>query len=250
MSGLLNKNKAANQSSSNNDPLRARIAKLKDAYDTKSPNCRFTAIFYDIKPDKAKPAAFQSLELQQFADSTNPDPKLFMPTQVSGFEELRQRVESQKAALVVFKDKLKDLKGKIQNITEKNLVLNDKIQEITAKDNQIQLTLMSVLKHTEVKALSNIPLSSEEQVLLGDLQKQAEEIEKPNQFVAELNTLSLKAKQKRDSKEMPLRLDLEPEVLQKAEAVLRIDHNAIEALVEFTKKIDQSVQVMEEMNLE
>ena len=138
--------------------------------------------------------------------------------------------------------------AKINDLSEYFKVINDNLEKITSQNHRIQLTLMEVLKTTEVNALANanIPLSSEEQILLGDLQKMEEEINRPNQYIAQLNTLSLKAKQKKDSKEIPIYFDIDQDVLAKAEAVLKTDHHAIDSLVKITKKIEHSLQIIEE----
>ena len=236
------------------NPLIKRIDKLHEAYDPASPNCRFVAVVFDAKPEgtksgvaasSASPLAKSNPELYQYAQSINPDPEKFIENQIVGFDGIANRMKSQMEVKAKLEEKIADLRGKAADLSKQFKIITDQIQEIVNNNHKIQYDLISILQKTEVNALQNIPLSYEEQVLLGDLQKQKEEIDKPNQFVAELNTLSLKAKQKKDSKEIPMRFDIEPEIMSKAETVLKIDQDAISSLIEMLKEMEKKLKEIE-----
>lgn len=226
------------------NPLIQRINELKAAYDTSSPNCRFVQIVYDAL--SKSPNLNLAADVVNLAKQSNPDPKLYQPAVIAGFEGIVARQNSQKEIINHMKNKLYTMQEKIINLNKDfKELLASRIQSITEKNNEIQTMLMSVLEKSEVKALSGFQLSREEQELLDELQKIQEEVDKPNQYVAALNTLSLKAKLVKDSLIVPPTYNLDAATIQKAETILRASNMGISSMIKHTKTIDKQIKYIE-----
>ncbi|EAY13059.1 hypothetical protein TVAG_212410 [Trichomonas vaginalis G3] len=236
-----------NQPAKPQNPIINRINALKQAYDTSSSQCKFIAIVYDAAgPSNKNSKVNLEPDIKQIADACNPDPKLYVTSIIVGYEGITSRVNVQKEMISKMQEKLQSMKNKIQELNDDfKSLLSNRIQSITEKNNEIQQMLMSVLENTEVKALSGFQLSREEQELLDELQKMQEEVNKPNQYIAALNTLSLKAKLVRDSLIVPPSYNLDASTIQKAETVLKANNTGLESISKYIKTVDRQLKFME-----
>ena len=146
------------------------ISYLQQCFDANSPYCRFRHIFYNVVaptdiPKYVKPSNMEEKFWIQ-AQRDNPDPTRMVPVQASGFEDLSKRFHQQQQLNEIFLIKLKEVKEKIDLLNRNNQVdLQVKIDGMRKKQEELVLSLMSLLKKLQVLRLRNMSLKPEEEAL-------------------------------------------------------------------------------------
>ena len=236
------------------DPLLQRLYRIRDAYDQKRPTYRFSAIFYNVKGkgttfggsafSKKNPDCLTPYEWNQ-AKADAPDQN-FEASVIVGFQQLEERQNSQAVVVDAMEKKLKNQIGYIQQLkTIYDESLIHKIHEAEQNQREIHRRLIHQLQVDEVKALQTFQFSLEEHQILDRLEKLNEEIQKPNQYVAALNTLGLHAALQRDSSAGGSEPIVRDEELEPAEGILRSNNDAIAALTEVMRELERSISAME-----
>lgn len=225
------------------DPLMARLYKIKNSYDPEHQSYRFHAAFYNTKGGTVatakKPNCITDQEWNQLMAST-PDPNQ-IPHVVRGFGELKSRVEAQNKVVEQMKTKLKSMQAKIEEMRNRyNVDFTAIMREITEDNISISEQLMEVLQDKETSALKSYPFSAQEHELLDRLERLAEEVNKPNKFVSALNTLDLKSKLMMESMAFQPKIELEEEYITKATDILEVNNEALESLINLTKRIEKA----------
>jgi hypothetical protein len=105
---------------------------------------------------------------------------------------------------------------------------------------------MAVLKSEDVSALQGLPFTRGEELLFEKLEGVRGEIEKPNKYIAALNTLNINAKFMRETLAAPPEVTVKPEMVKKSVEVLKINGDAVKALIGVMKECERSVRAMEE----
>jgi hypothetical protein len=235
------------------DPLLQRLHKIRDSYDPESTSYRFQAIVYNTKAGGSLsiggpqiPKCVTKLDWQR-AIASAPDRETRTPEVLSGFKGLEDRIKAQETVLGQMRTRLQDMQARISELstTFGDLII-PRIRKMTENNNLINRQLMSVLKSEEVNALQGIPFTREEELLFEKLDSVRTEIERPNKYIAALNTLNVTAKFMRETLAVPPKVNVKPEVINRAAEILKSNGDAVKALIGVIKSSAKCVKAMEE----
>jgi hypothetical protein len=229
-----------------------------DAYDQKTTSYRFKVVAYNTKSASAatpgglsarKPECLTEAEWSQ-ATGGCPDPQNMVPAVICGFDGLKKRVEDQDVVVGKMLAKLEEMRNQIQNSTEElKTLFREKIAKIENQGQEISDKLIEVLKTKETAALRDRPLCREEHELLHRLQHLKEEMLRPNRFRSALNALDLKAKFRsqfpKESRSTVSGGDVDKDVKDELECVLKQTNDAIQAMVRITKTLNVAAECYE-----
>lgn len=183
-------------------PLNERLQALKEAYDTKSCNCKFKAIFYNRKGSTTglnkgnqKPPILTDEEFND-AVSKSPDQEEYTPIVLTTYSELEERQESQLCVVKLMFDKMSDMAASIKNIEERySLMVQPQIDQINKNQERIRDLLLEILSTSEPFYLQSEQLSMGEMAISNQLN----EIDKTkHEFAAKLNSIKQTYKYVRD----------------------------------------------------
>ncbi|KAG6828809.1 hypothetical protein H0H92_006691 [Tricholoma furcatifolium] len=163
--------------------LLQRIEGIYGAWNPQSPSCRFQHAFYNIV-DPARVAQFQrpqnvSNELWEKARKENPNPSCFVPVFATGFDDLRARVDAQSAQSEKLKERLTDLKKRIDALTERHALSNvSRLQRAQAQQIHVTQRLLAFARHLHllIPAIRSSAFRPEEEQLRRELERVEDEI--------------------------------------------------------------------------
>ncbi|KAG6855723.1 hypothetical protein H0H87_011615 [Tephrocybe sp. NHM501043] len=175
--------------------LQQRIEGVYNAWNPASPQCRFQHAFYNIV-DPAKVCQFQrpqniSNELWEKARRENPNPSCFVPVFATGFDDLRARVDAQSAQSEKLKQRLTDVKKRIDALSERHTLTNvSRLQRATAQQVQVTQRLLAFAQHLHllIPTVRSSAIRPEEERLRGQLEEVEEEIRR-GRLAGKLNEL-------------------------------------------------------------
>ncbi|KAG6918308.1 hypothetical protein DXG01_015400 [Tephrocybe rancida] len=175
--------------------LQQRIEGVYNAWNPASPQCRFQHAFYN-NVDPAKVAYFQrpqniSNELWEKARRENPDPSCFVPAFATGFDDLRLRVEAQSVQSEKLKQRLTDVKKRLDALSERHALSNfSRLQRAATQQIQVTQRLLTFVQHLHllIPAVRSSAIRPEEEQLRGQLEEVEEEIRR-GRLAGKLNEL-------------------------------------------------------------
>ncbi|KAI0074259.1 hypothetical protein K474DRAFT_1601794, partial [Panus rudis PR-1116 ss-1] len=150
--------------------------------------------------------------LWQKAVRENPDPSCLVPVIASGFDDLQQRVEGQTKQAAEQAEKLKEIKSKIEALSQRHQISNtSRLRRASALQTQLQQRVLKVVQHLHllIPALRSSSIRPEEEALRVALEDIDEEVRRPGgigKMRAKLNELwalvgALNAAREQDAKE-------------------------------------------------
>ncbi|KAG6848910.1 hypothetical protein H0H93_012906 [Arthromyces matolae] len=175
--------------------LQQRIEGVYNAWNSASPQCRFQHAFYNFV-DPTKVAQYQrpqniSNELWEKARRENPDPSCFVPVFATGFDDLRLRVDAQSAQSEKLKQRLTDVKKRLDVLSERHALSNvSRLKRATAQQVQLTQRLLAFTQHLHllIPAIRSSAIRPEEEQLRGRLEEIEEELRR-GRLAGKLNEL-------------------------------------------------------------
>lgn len=230
------------------DPLLQRLYKIRDSYDPNSTQYRFRAIVYNAKGTGGigggigggAPKGIDPTEWQQ-AIHASPDEATLTPSALSGFNDLKNRINAQQGVLDMMKTKLNDMITRIMELNANYLdSTQDQLKKLTENNNTISYLLMKRLQTEEVNSLQSHQFSNEEHNLLTKIEGLKREVDQPNKFSAALNDLRTMANLNSDRKSIAPQIHIHEATLEKTKEVLDANGKSLKSLIDIVKKIDKT----------
>ncbi|KII91613.1 hypothetical protein PLICRDRAFT_51753 [Plicaturopsis crispa FD-325 SS-3] len=164
--------------------LTQRIEGIAQAWNSSSPQCRFQHYFYNlVDPNQVnlygRPPNATNEELWQKAVRENPDRSCLVPVVAVGFDDLQQRVNAQSQQAASHQEKLKELKSRIEALSQRHDVSNaSRLHRAAALQTQLQHRLLQLTQHLHllIPALRSSAIRPEEEALRTALEEIEEEI--------------------------------------------------------------------------
>ncbi|GJE93078.1 nucleoporin complex subunit 54-domain-containing protein [Phanerochaete sordida] len=197
--------------------LAQRIEGVKQAWDPSSPQCRFQHYFYNlVDPAQVhmygRPANATNDALWQKAVRENPDPSCMVPVLAVGFDDLQQRVDAQTRASAQHQEKLKELKTRLEALSQRHAVTNlARLRRAQALQTQLTHRVLRLSQHLHllVPALRSSSIRPAEEALRAALEELDEDVRRPGalgKMRAKLNELwalvdAVRAARERDRQE-------------------------------------------------
>lgn len=180
--------------------LAQRIEGVKQAWDPSSPQCRFQHYFYNlVDPAQVhlygRPRNATNDALWQKAVRENPDPSCMVPVLAVGFDDLQQRVDAQTQAAAQHQEKLKELKTRLEALSQRHAVTNvARLRRAQALQTQLTHRVLRLSQHLHllVPALRSSSIRPEEEALRAALEELDEDVRRPGalgKMRAKLNEL-------------------------------------------------------------
>jgi len=250
MSGLFgNKTQTVVKSS---DPLQQRLDNIKSSLDKQSTNYRFQTVVYNYGSSNARNPPTMTADDWAQAQADAPDTTMF-PFVVCGFDGLKNRMAEQNQIIELMKKKLQSMNSAIKAIKEKsNEFQQEIIPKVFMRKQTILPMLIDILEKEEVHSLSGYQFSREEHELLDRIEKLKEDVNRPNRYVAALNTLTLKANLLKDmsfkgSSSRRFIEDLDAEMVSSGEEIMKINNDSISVMIKDLKRIAHVTHVLEKV---
>ncbi|KAG5351850.1 hypothetical protein C0989_004740 [Termitomyces sp. Mn162] len=163
--------------------LQQRIEGVYNAWNPASLECRFQHAFYNMV-DPSKVAQYQrplnvSNEMWEKARRENPNPSCFVPVFATGFDDLRARVEAQSAQSEKLKQRLTDVKKRLDVLLERHALSNvSRLKRAAAQQTQVAQRLLGFAQHLHllIPAIRSSAIRPEEEQLRGRLEEIEEEL--------------------------------------------------------------------------
>ncbi|KAJ3490044.1 hypothetical protein NLI96_g1728 [Meripilus lineatus] len=167
--------------------LMQKIEAVAQAWSPVSPQCRFQHYFYNlVDPAQVqqygRPANATNDALWQKALNDNPDPSCLVPVVACGFDDLQQRVEAQAKLASEHQDRLKELKTRIEALTQRHEVSNiSRLRRASMLQIQLTQRILRVVQHLHLllPTLRSSAIRPEEEELRVALEKIDEEVRRP-----------------------------------------------------------------------
>ncbi|EKM57328.1 uncharacterized protein PHACADRAFT_255029 [Phanerochaete carnosa HHB-10118-sp] len=164
-----------------------RIEGVKQAWDSSSPHCRFQHYFYNlVDPAQVhfygRPSNAVNDALWQKAVRENPDPDCMVPVIAVGFDDLQQRVDAQTRAAAQHQEKLKELKTRLEALSQRHQVTNlARLRRAQALQAQLTHRVLRITQHLHllVPALRSSSIRPEEEALRTALEELDEDVRRP-----------------------------------------------------------------------
>ena len=146
------------------------------------------------------------------------------------------------------REKLDDMRTRISELRDEFTEdVTNQLILVSDKNDRINQLLMGVLEVDEVNALQTKQFTSEEHQMYDRLEELRAELDKPNKYVAALNTIRLKSNLLRESMAVRPEVEVSESTLASTEDVLRMNTKAMKALVQATKKMKSSAGNMQRL---
>ncbi|KAF8065006.1 nucleoporin complex subunit 54-domain-containing protein [Lyophyllum atratum] len=163
--------------------LMQRIEEIFNAWNPASPQCRFQHIFYNlVNPNQVslyqKPPNVPN-EVWEKAMRENPDPKCLVPVIATGFDDLRERVDAQSRQAEQHKERLKDIKTRLDALSERHSLSNGpRLRRAASQQTQLTQRLLAFVQHLHllIPAVRSSSIRPEEEQLRGQLEEIEEEV--------------------------------------------------------------------------
>ncbi|KAI0049497.1 hypothetical protein FA95DRAFT_1581713 [Auriscalpium vulgare] len=180
--------------------LSQRIEAIVSAWNPNSPANRFQHYFYNlVDPTQVhlygRPANATDEALWQRAGRENPDPSCLVPVLATSFDDLQKRVEAQTQQATAHQDKLKEIRSRIEKLSERH-ELSNAARLNKAHTTQAQLThrLLKLVQHLHllIPSLRSSSIRPEEEALRAVLEEIDSEVRRPGgmgRIVGKLNEL-------------------------------------------------------------
>ena len=233
------------------DPLLRRLYNIRDSYDSNSKSFRFKAIFYDTKGSgiggsSQAPACLTADQWSQAQASAPGDE--YKPNVLCDFKDLEKRISAQEAIIQKMRNKLDDMRARISELKDEFIEeVETQLKIVEEKNIKIDQLLMGILEVEEISALQSIQFTSDEHQMLNQLEELKVEIDKPNKYVAALNTIKLKSNLLRESMAVKKEIRVDDKTLNSTTEILKMYTNALKSLVQITKKMKSSANNMKKM---
>ncbi|KAG6861022.1 hypothetical protein C0995_004875 [Termitomyces sp. Mi166 len=163
--------------------LQQRIEAVYNAWNPVSPECRFQHAFYNMV-DPSKVAQYQrppnvSNELWEKARRENPNSSCFVPVFATGFDDLRARVDAQSIQSEKLKQRLTDVKKRLDALSERHALSNvSRLKRAASQQTQVTQRLLAFAQHLHllIPAIRSSAIRPEEEQLRGKLEEIEEEL--------------------------------------------------------------------------
>ncbi|KAH9973980.1 nucleoporin complex subunit 54-domain-containing protein [Lactifluus volemus] len=180
--------------------LQQRIEAIVGAWSPASPLNRFQHYFYNlVDPSQVhlygRPATATDESLWQKAVRENPDPTCLVPVLATSFDDLQKRVEAQTQQATAHQEKLKEIRARIEKLSERHALTNaPRLQKLASAQAQLTHRLLRLVQHLHllIPALRSSSIRPEEEVLRAALEEIDGEIRRPGgmgRIVGKLNEL-------------------------------------------------------------
>ncbi|RDB17164.1 Nucleoporin nup44 [Hypsizygus marmoreus] len=163
--------------------LLQRIEGVYNAWNANSPQCRFQHTFYNlVNPNQVslyRQPPNISNEMWEKAARENPDPKCFVPVIATGFDDLRQRVDAQSQQAEKHKERLKDLKTRLEALNSRHTLSNaSRLQRAATQQTQLIQRLIAFVQHLHllIPTIRSSAIRPEEEQLRGQLEEIEDEV--------------------------------------------------------------------------
>lgn len=168
---------------------------IYNAWNAASPQCRFQHIFYNLV-DPSQVSLYRqppnvTAEVWEKATRENPDPTRLVPVVAIGFDDLRERVEAQARQADDHKTRIKDIKARLDALTERHTLSNvSRLQRAAAQQTQLTQRLLAFIQHLHllIPAIRSSSIRPEEEQLRGKLEEIEEDV-KRGRIKGKLNEL-------------------------------------------------------------
>ncbi|KAG6887442.1 hypothetical protein C0992_012256, partial [Termitomyces sp. T32_za158] len=163
--------------------LQQRIEAVYNAWNPASSECRFQHAFYNMV-DPSKVAQYQrppnvSNELWEKARRENPNSSCFVPVFATGFDDLRARVDAQSVQSEKLKQRLTDVKKRLDVLSERHALSNvSRLKRAAAQQTQVAQRLLAFAQHLHllIPAIRSSAIRPEEEQLRGQLEEIEDEM--------------------------------------------------------------------------
>ena len=151
-------------------------------------------MFFDVAvtgdATKAERPADMPEALWQQAQENNPDPRRFVPAQIRGFGQLRERAEAQEAMTAAHRAALVKIEGTLERIGQHN-VLEASVKMQHYKDRHLVLChrLVVVMRKLEVLRARGLATLPEESAFRVRLENLAAELSRVNRYKGRVSEL-------------------------------------------------------------
>ncbi|THH19341.1 hypothetical protein EW146_g1812 [Bondarzewia mesenterica] len=180
--------------------LQQRIEGIVHAYNPNSPLNRFQHYFYNlVDPAQVhlygRPVNATDEALWQKALRENPNPTCLVPVLATSFDDLQKRVEAQAEQANMHQQKLKELKSRIEKLSERHDLSNaSRLHKAASVQTQITQRLLQLVQHLHllIPTLRSSTIRPEEEALRITLEDIDSEIRRPggmSRIVGKLNEL-------------------------------------------------------------
>jgi len=144
-----------------------RLQHIHSSYDPNHVNCRFRLMFYNkVNPSevhKYRPPPTVNPRLWNQAVVNNPDPRNLVPVQVTGFEDLKKRLDAQEVANAEYQKKLKEIKSTLAEMQrQQELTRKQEIEKLRKSLADQSARLLKVMTKVECERARDLPLLSTE----------------------------------------------------------------------------------------
>jgi 3-methyladenine DNA glycosylase/8-oxoguanine DNA glycosylase len=164
-----------------------------------------------------------------------PDPDHLAPFAVRGFEALRARQESQIAIKTQLKNRERQLRDKLVQMSSfYDTQLKGQLERIYQNSKRINQALVSAIEREEVEKMQGRSLTAEEKQLLEKFESLKQELNMPGTFLRKIRELKEKTK-KTKVRKASLRLSLDPKALESLVKVITTNQESIDRLERVTK---------------
>ncbi|KAI0305093.1 nucleoporin complex subunit 54-domain-containing protein, partial [Multifurca ochricompacta] len=180
--------------------LQQRIEAIIGAWNPASPLNRFHHYFYNlVNPSQVhlygRPSNATDESLWQKAVRENPDSTCLVPVLATGFDDLQKRVEAQTQQATAHQDKLREIRARIEKLSERHVLTNaPRLQKLANAQAQLTLRLLRLVQHLHllIPALRSSSIRPEEEALRAALEEIDGEIRRPGgmgRIIGKLNEL-------------------------------------------------------------
>ncbi|KAI0340274.1 hypothetical protein BDW22DRAFT_1334651 [Trametopsis cervina] len=164
-----------------------RIDSIKQAWDSSSPQCRFQHFFYNlVDPAQVhlygRPPNATNDSLWEKALRENPDPTCLVPVLAVGLDDLQQRVDAQTSQAANHSERLKELKTRIEALSQRHDVANtSRLRRAAALQTQLTHRVLKLVQHLHllIPALRSSSIRPEEEALRTALEDIDEDVRRP-----------------------------------------------------------------------
>ncbi|XP_049850622.1 uncharacterized protein LOC126323280 [Schistocerca gregaria] len=179
--------------------LQQRIQQISMIINPKSPYCSFRHFFYNcVNPAEIhyyqRPPDFDAYLWDQ-AMRQNPYPGYMIPHQVSGFKELKQRIEAQDKETEAQLERLAEVESFVASVVQKHsLDTAVRLDELKRESMLLGHRLLTVSTKIEVLKAHGLAIQPDEDLWRQKLHNHYLELQKPNKFHGRLNELALRVR--------------------------------------------------------
>lgn len=178
-------------------------------------------------------------KLWEEAKQNNPDPRIFVPMPMVGFQALNERFKMQQFEVQQQKSRLGHLSAQVSEMQKHVAAMKSKIEEYRRNRIVLGNRVLKVMIMKEIEHRKGLPIQADEERLRSRMENILSELHAQTKYKGCLNELMSQLKQTQIQQHRASSIQLDETVIEDIKTHLKNEHSGIQHLIEVIKQDNQ-----------